>query len=151
MNKKLTFGKIRKLVVLLLLIQAHSLHAQNIVWQKSFGGSMDDFSSSIKPTSDGGFIHCGYSISNTSGDKSENTIGSWDYWVVKLDSIGNIQWENTIGGIQEDKIWDIIETTNGGFLLGGYSKSNISGDKTDSNCNNYINQGDYWILKINSF
>lgn len=151
MNKKLTFGKIRKLVFLLLLIQAHSLHAQNIVWQKSFGGSMDDFSSSIKPTSDGGFIHCGYSISNTSGDKSENNIGSWDYWVVKLDSIGNIQWENTIGGIQEDKIWDIIETTNGGFLLGGYSNSNISGDKTDSNCYITPTRRDYWLVKINSF
>jgi hypothetical protein len=41
-----------------------------------------------------------YSISNISGDKSETCLGSGDYWIVKIDSMGNIQWENTIWGIK---------------------------------------------------
>lgn len=160
MNKKLNFGNIRKFVFLLFLIQAHSLQAQNIVWQKSFGGSKNDLSSFIKPASDGGFILGGSSHSNISGDKSENnwdtTLVTADFWIIKLDSAGNIQWDNTIGGFSNDRMGDfsnermgdIVETNDGGFLVGGASKSNTSGDKTENTCvyQNY----DYWVVKINS-
>jgi hypothetical protein len=54
---------------------------------------------SIQQTSDGWlFILGGYSASGISGDKTENCLGGYDYWIVKVDSQGNIQWQNTIGG-----------------------------------------------------
>jgi len=67
-----------------------------------------------------------------------------DYWIVKTDSVGNIQWQNTIGGTDEDWLYSIQQTSDEGYILGGCSKSNTSGDKTENS-----NGGeDYWIVKI---
>jgi hypothetical protein len=118
----------------------------SILWQNSIGGSEGDGLFSIQQTSDGGYILGGISESNFSGDKSENNIGEDDYWIVKVDSFGNIQWQNTIGGSSEDVLNSIKQTVDGGFILGGWSISNISGDKTED-C---IGGMDYWIIKTNS-
>lgn len=118
----------------------------NIGWQKTFGGSSNDVFQSVKQTSDGGFILGGSSRSNISLDKSENCIGGDDYWVIKTDGIGNIEWENTIGGIWNDFFSSAFQTSDGGYILGGKSESWISGDKTQDN----IGLLDYWIIKIDS-
>ncbi|MFI5170968.1 MAG: T9SS type A sorting domain-containing protein [Chitinophagales bacterium] len=117
-----------------------------IVWQQVYGGSGDDKCVDIKQTPDGGFIIGGYSNSGISGNKSEANIGSNDYWILKTDASGNITWQNTIGGSGNDFLTVIIQTTDGGFIAGGYSGSGISGDKTEpSNGSN-----DYWIVKLNA-
>ncbi|MEH6765585.1 MAG: T9SS type A sorting domain-containing protein [Aequorivita antarctica] len=117
-----------------------------IIWQKTIGGNAADFLEEIKTTSDGGYILGGWSVSGISGDKSEASIGSWDYWVVKLDNSGNIQWENTIGGSDIEYLRQIIQTSDGGYILSGESYSNISGDKTE----NSQGETDYWIVKLNN-
>jgi hypothetical protein len=118
-----------------------------IQWQKTIGGSNSDRLRSIHQTTDEGYILGGYSRSEISGDKSENSkMGSEDYWIVKVDSLGGVQWDNTIGGKKEDELYSIQQTTDGGYILGGYSTSNISGDKTE-NC---IGSYDYWIVKVDS-
>ncbi len=151
MNKTLPFGLFKEVAFLFLFFVSYGLNAQNIVWQKTIGGSNSDAAARVKPTSDGGFIIGGFSNSNISGDKTENSInGSYDYWIVKLDASGNIQWENTIGGNKDDMVADIVETNDGGFLIGGTSKSDSTGDKTESGCNTYYNYADYWVVKINS-
>lgn len=117
-----------------------------IVWQNSIGGALVDRPvANAFQTTDGGFIIGGFSTSPASGDKSENSFGGADYWVVKLDASGNLDWENTIGGADEDLLRDITQTADGGYIIAGYSKSNISGDKTENS------QGDFdlWILKLN--
>ncbi|MBV6441714.1 MAG: hypothetical protein EPGJADBJ_03402 [Saprospiraceae bacterium] len=119
--------------------------AGTIQWQNTIGGSDGDEVSAIQQTADGGYILGGRSGSNISGDKTENSEGSWDYWVVKLDSAGTIQWQNTIGGSFEDGITSIQLTPDGGYLLGGYSHSNLSGDKTE----NSEGERDYWVVKLN--
>jgi hypothetical protein len=53
---------------------------------------------SVIQTSDGGYLLGGYSDSDANGDKTENSLGGSDYWVVKLDGSGAVQWDNTIGG-----------------------------------------------------
>ena len=115
-----------------------------IVWQNSIGGSLVDRPQAAFQTNDDGFIMGGFSNSPASGDKTENTRGGNDYWIVKLDVSGNVQWDKTYGGNDSDVLRDMIQTADGGFLAGGYSKSNISGDKTENS------QGDYdqWILKL---
>jgi hypothetical protein len=116
-----------------------------IQWQNTIGGNVDDFFSSIQQTADGGYILGGHSRSNISGDKTENSDGlRTDYWIVKTDSLGNIQWQNTIQGGDQDFLSSIIQAKDGGYLLGGYSSSNIYGDKTE-NC---IGAYDYWIIKL---
>jgi hypothetical protein len=117
-----------------------------IQWQNSIGGSSADRTYSLQQTADGGYILGGWSRSNISGDKTENSIGIWDYWIVKTDAMGNIQWQNTIGGSNSDEPYSIQQTTDGGYIMGGFSDSNISGDKTE-NCNGAI---DYWVIKTDS-
>ncbi len=116
----------------------------NILWQKSIGGSGSDLLVTLRQTTDGGYIVGGSSISNLSGDKTENSNGAYDYWIMKLNSTGNIIWQNTIGGSDMDALSDVIQTNDGGYLIGGYSSSGISGDKTEAN----LGSDDYWILKL---
>jgi len=117
-----------------------------IEWQKVIGGHADDFLWSLHSTSDGGYIVGGYSKSNANFEKAENCHGDYDYWVLKLDSAGNILWQNTIGGANADWFKTINETDDGGFIVGGSSMSGISGDKTDSAWGYF----DYWVLKLDS-
>jgi len=119
----------------------------NIQWQNTIGGSDADFLYSIQQTADGGYILGGYSNSGISGDKTENTNGGTDYWIVKTDSLGNIQWENTIGGAENDELISIKQSTDGGYILGGSSDSDISGDKTENNWDTTLITSDFWIVK----
>jgi hypothetical protein len=120
--------------------------AGSIQWQNTIGGSWNDYLSSLQQTADGGYILGGYSVSNISGDKTEDRIGFTDYWIVKTDSSGNIQWENTIGGTDEDFLYTIQQTFDGGYVMGGYSQSEISADKTENSCG----MADYWIVKTDA-
>jgi len=108
---------------LLILLCATCLHAQNapsIEWEKSLGGSSDDWPISIQHTTDGGFIVFGYSQSSD-GDVTSNH-GWADYWVVKLDSSGNIQWQKSLGGSDYDYGKSIQQTTDNGYILDGTSE-----------------------------
>jgi type IX secretion system substrate protein len=123
------------------------LNALGIIeWQKTIGGNMDDELLAIEETSDGGYVLGGFSESSISGDKTENSQGSNDYWVLKLDSVGVIQWQNTIGGSLEDRLYVTHQTSDGGYIVGGDSHSNISGDKSEDS----YGTNDYWILKLDT-
>ncbi|HEX5152760.1 MAG TPA: T9SS type A sorting domain-containing protein [Parafilimonas sp.] len=115
-------------------------------WDRRFGGNNDDKLYSLQQTSDGGYILGGYSLSNISGDKTEATRGNYDYWIVKIDANGLKQWDRCFGGSKDDQLYSLQQTTDGGYILGGYSGSNISGDKTENSRGAY----DYWVIKINS-
>ncbi|MBP6810356.1 MAG: T9SS type A sorting domain-containing protein [Saprospiraceae bacterium] len=117
-----------------------------IQWQNTIGGSSEDFLITLQTTADGGYILGGYSSSNISGDKTENSNGGYDIWVVKLDATGGIQWQNTIGGDSADNLNSIQQTVDGGYILGGSSRSNISGDKTENSKGNV----DYWVIKLDA-
>ncbi|WP_367768416.1 T9SS type B sorting domain-containing protein [Flavobacterium sp. WC2421] len=120
----------------------------NIMWQKTFGGDNSDWVQSLLKTADGGYLLAGSSNSNISGDKTQNSRGGGDYWVLKIDSLGTIVWQKTIGGNNGDYLKSIIATSDGNYILGGDSFSNISGDKTENTLNN---SNDVWILKLNDF
>jgi len=135
-----------KTLALLFILLTATVQAQEIEWQNTIGGNYTDQLYSIQQTTDGGYILGGWSESYISGDKTENSFGGSDYWVVKLDSIGNIQWQNTIGGNSGDVLYSFQQTTDGGYILGGVSTSNISGDKTE-NSQGYI---DYWVVKLDA-
>jgi hypothetical protein len=115
-----------------------------IEWDKTMGGKGHDDLSCIAQTGDGGYILGGSSESNISGEKTENSKGTRDYWVVKLDSAGNVEWDKTIGGSSYDNLIQIKQTGKNKYLLAGYSASNKTGDKTQ-----YSRGGhDYWIVKL---
>ncbi|MBK7965127.1 MAG: T9SS type A sorting domain-containing protein [Bacteroidetes bacterium] len=136
---------VRVLFIFIFLNCANGL-AQEIEWQRTIGGSDLDMLSSIKPTADGGVICGGGSLSGVSGDKTEACRGLMDYWVVKIDSYNNIEWEKTIGGSSWEAISDIQQTFDGGYICVGYTDSNISGDKTE----NGLGSQDFWVLKLSN-
>lgn len=118
-----------------------------IIWQKTIGGSLDEGIQSLCKTNDGGVIIGASSTSDISGDKTENSRGNSDYWIVKLNLSGNIEWQRTLGGSESDGLRSIRQTAEGGYILGGISISNISGEKNeDARGLSY----DYWILKLDS-
>lgn len=133
-------------IILLLSLSCTSVFAQEIVWQKTIGGSGEEKLSDIHQTSDGGYVLGGYSYSNISGDKTENSQGNRDYWILKIDANANIVWQNTIGGTNDDVLTSIEETLDKGFILGGYSSSDSTGDKSET----WMGYIDYWIIKLDS-
>jgi len=121
-----------------------------IEWDNTIGGDANDDLYSIDQTTDGGIIIGGESTSNISDDKTENMIGAPfvvddDYWIVKINSSGTVVWDNTIGGTDEEDFTAVVATNDGGYIIGGFSSSGISGDKTE----NSIGNSDYWVVKIN--
>lgn len=128
----------------------------NILWQKTFGGKGEEKLTKVIETQDGGFLIGGSSSSNRIFDankqtvvenaKSENSRGNLDYWVLKVDAQGEIQWQRTIGGRYADILKTLVETPDDGYLLGGISNSPESGDKTDKN----LGEFDFWIVKLDT-
>jgi hypothetical protein len=115
----------------------------NLQWQKCLGGTNYDYeASSIQQTTDGGYILTGFTVSND-GDVSGNH-GGVDVWVVKLDGVGNIQWQKCLGGTTEDGATSIQQTSDGGYVLTGYTYSN-DGDVSGSH-----GGGDIWVVKLSS-
>ena len=81
----------------------------------SYGGSKDDFGYSLVQTSDGGYAIAGYTGSFSAGD--------WDVYLVKTDSVGNMQWNKTYGGTNDDTGWSVIQTSDGGYAIAGITRS----------------------------
>jgi hypothetical protein len=114
----------------------------SIELQKSLGGSQAELFQSIRETSDGGYILAGGSTS-VDGDLTNNN-GLEDYWIVKLDSVGNIEWQKSMGGSDRDIAQDILQTSDEGYIIAGTSYS-IDGDILGSH-----GGSDIWIIKTNS-
>jgi hypothetical protein len=115
-------------------------------WDARFGGSSSDDFRSLEQTADGGYILGGFSESGISGDKTQVSQGSTDYWIVKTDANGVKQWDTRFGGSGEDYLISLQQTADGGYILGGYSDSEISGDKTQASQGGF----DYWIVKTDA-
>jgi uncharacterized delta-60 repeat protein len=87
----------------------------NVSWQKTYGGSSYDRANMIQQTSDGGYIFSGFTLSFGSGGE--------DAWAVKLDSNGDVSWQKTYGGISDDRANAILQTSDGGYVMTGYTNS----------------------------
>ncbi len=117
-----------------------------IEWEKRYGGNKGDRLWVAEPTYDGGYILGGHSASDATGDKSGENRGGEDFWVIKTDSIGNIEWERTYGGDTTDILFSLIPLPDGGYIMGGNSRSGPGGDKTAPNFGGL----DWWIIRTDS-
>ncbi|MCL5036576.1 MAG: T9SS C-terminal target domain-containing protein [Chloroflexi bacterium] len=112
----------------------------NIEWQKCYGGSGLDYARSVQQTADGGYIVAGGTYSND--DDVSGNHGANDYWVVKVDDDGNIEWQKCLGGTSNDYAWSIQQTADGGYIATGESSSNdddVTGNHGSNDC---------WVVKI---
>jgi hypothetical protein len=87
----------------------------NLQWTKTIGGKKEDMGHSLIQTSDGGYAIAGATQSFGAGE--------WDVYVVKLDANGNLQWTKTIGGPESDWGSSLIQTSDGGFAIAGFTTS----------------------------
>jgi hypothetical protein len=115
----------------------------NVLWQKCLGGSEDDEAYSIQQTIDEGYVVAGFSASYN-GDITAPKPGGSDYWIVKLDYVGNIVWEKSLGGSSADYGYSIQETMDGGFVITGDAWSN------DGDISGNHGGDDFWITKVDS-
>jgi len=112
--------------------------AGNLNWSNTYGRSGDDFAYSLVNTSDGGYALAGYT--------SSSGAGYYDFYMVKTDSAGNKQWSKTYGGTGDDEARSLIQTSDDGYALAGWTNSFGGGGydfylvKTDSAGNMNWNQ-----------
>jgi hypothetical protein len=113
----------------------------SIIWQRTLGGSGFDEANSIIESSDGSYVVAGLTASND-GDVSGNH-GWGDFWVVKLrPSDGSIIWQRTLGGSSYDEAYSIIESSDGSYVVAGFTDSN------DGDVSGYHGSGDFWVVKL---
>ena len=117
-------------------------------WVKTFGGSDNDRGEKMITTKDGGFAVIGYSESSDL-DLTQNK-GDKDFWVLKLNSEGNIEWQKSIGFLGKDFGTAIIETSEGGFLVTGEIDVTASIGEGNFNAKSLHAGGDFWIIKLSS-
>src|SRR5205085_8131757 len=94
--------------------------AGNKLWDKRYGGDKTEELKKVIKTADGNYILAGYSQSQAGGDKSQD---NWDpngaannnndFWIVKIDDSGNELWDRRYGGIEDERLWSIVQYLNG--------------------------------------
>jgi len=101
----------------------------NIMWNRTFGGSKEDWARAVQQTSDGGYI--------IAGQTNSYGAGEWDFWVMKTDAQGNKLWVKTFGNERNEIAWSVQQTSDGGYIIAGYT---------------YVNDmnSDIWVMKTDA-
>ncbi|UTX46664.1 T9SS type A sorting domain-containing protein [Chryseobacterium sp. MA9] len=115
-----------------------------VLSEQTFGGKAIDEIEKMIPTRDGGALLGIYSRSSISGTKKTENYGEGDFYIIKLDKNLKVQWEKNLGGKGDDHLRTLALTSEG-FLIGGESRSERSGNKTVG-----IEEGtDLWLISLN--
>lgn len=114
-----------------------------VEWQEKYGGTEDEYLRSIELTDDQGFIITGRSRSDDK-DVSDN-YGDYDWWMVKLDQHGELEWEGNYGGTAKDEAAYVKQLPDGGYIAVGESKS------TDFDLTNNYGGADLWAVRLDAF
>jgi hypothetical protein len=136
------FALIKRLLPILLLFSFVAAHAQlNIKWDLSYGGTLFEETNAIIVLDDG-IVVGGSSKSNQEfGDPGGCC---WNMLIVKLDFDGNEIWRRFYGGYVDDRLWQLIQTSDGGFIAAGFSYSDVGFDKSEPS----RGDKDVWLLKM---
>jgi len=110
---------------------------------KTLGGTKNESAQSVIKTSDGGYAIAGFTQS-IDGDITDKSIENFDYWLLKFDADDNLQWTKTYGGTNDEKAYKIIQTSDSGFAIIGYTGSNDE----DVSINNGFD--DIWLVKTDA-
>ncbi len=113
-----------------------------IEWQKTFGGSGGDAVSRLIPTKDGGYLIVGYSSSND-GDVT-NAHGDADFWLIKINNLGGMEWQKTFGGSGLETSAQVYQTDDEGYIIAGTTYS------SDGDVINAHGDADIWVAKMSA-
>jgi hypothetical protein len=101
----------------------------NLLWQKYFGGSNDDYGWYVLQANDGGFVVTGFTSSFS---------GTFDGYLIKTDANGNMLWNKTFGGTGTDELYGFNKTNDGGYIVAGETTTNSFGNS------------DIWLIRLDS-
>jgi hypothetical protein len=121
----------------------------NKLWEKRYGGDGDDRLIKILPAAHGGYLLCGWSNSTISGDMTATLKGTQNYWVVRIDALGNKRWDKRYGSATSEQLSTALATPDGGFVLTGITGGPVktpSGDRSQS----IKGDADIWTIKLDS-
>ena len=122
------------------------------LWDKKYGSLSGEILYDAIATPDGGYLLTGNSGSTVSGgaapsgDRTQRAKGPMDIWTIKLDAQGNKQWDSTLGGLDGDYVYSVVNMAGGGYALLGLSFGPVSGDVTGPGNGNY----DLWVIKLDN-
>ena len=119
-QKKISILKYAVPIIVVTLLFARLCPAQ-IQFARTYGGVSRDWSNSVIQTTDGGYVIAGYTESFGAGSE--------DLLLIKLNYFGSVQWAKAVGGIYSDYGYSVIQTTDGGYAMTGYSFSFSTGDR----------------------
>jgi hypothetical protein len=111
MSRKKLFLSTIIFFVLVILPFIDSVGASLEMWSRTYGGASSDSAKALVQTGDGGYAIAGYTTSFGAG--------SYDFWLVKIDANGNMEWNRTYGGTGDDIAYALVETSDGGYALTG--------------------------------
>lgn len=117
-----------------------------VLWERAYGGSGWDTLWSAAATANGGFLLGGISSSTNSGTKTSVRFGEVDFWVTRIDATGNPLWDRSFGGTQVDRLAHVEPLPDGGFLLSGYSDSDLDGNKSVPS----RGRQDGWLIRLDA-
>ncbi len=113
----------KKYIILHFILTLFSLllaGAPDTLWTRTYGGELTDGGYCVQQTNDGGFIISGYT--NSFG------AGGYDVYLIRINSNGDTLWTRTYGGIEKDEGWSVQETSDGGFIIAGYTGPHLDED-----------------------
>jgi len=90
----------------------------NMLWNKTYGGAGEEQAFALVATSDGGYAIAG-TTRDLTGTGGAPNVTSGDFWLIKTDAAGNMEWNQTYGGPDYDWVWSLVETSDGGYLIAG--------------------------------
>ncbi|SDJ29103.1 T9SS type A sorting domain-containing protein [Flavobacterium noncentrifugens] len=128
------------------LIVSLGVSAQDMLWEKSYGGKNAEYLFDAVPTADYGFILAGSSLSGKTGNKVSEGAGDLDFWVWKMNENGDMDWQKSFGGIGSDFLQSIRLTRDGGFILAGNSDSARGLSKKEDSHGGE----DFWVIKLDA-
>ena len=119
----------------------------NLLWEKTFGFSGADYGTTLLEAKDGGFLITGVlDVSGSNGEGNSKSTATkhagGDYWAIKTDGSGNLQWRKFFGGSLSELPLGVVETRNNNFIIVG------SSDSDDFNIENNKGSYDFWMIKI---
>jgi hypothetical protein len=122
----------------------------NKLWEKRYGGDGDDRLIKILPAAHGGYLLCGWTSSAKGFDVTETSKGPINYWVVRIDALGNKRWDKRYGSATGEMLSTALATPDGGFMLTGATNSSPltapSGDRSQA----IKGPSDIWTIKLDS-
>jgi hypothetical protein len=131
LSKKLFLASTTVLFVLVSLLFIGSVGASSEMWSQTYGGADQEVAHSLVETSDGGYA--------LAGSTGWYFPGIHDFWLVKTDANGNMEWNQTYGESEEEVAYSLVEASDGGFAIAGYTGSFGAGE------------ADFWLIKTDEY